>query len=39
MVHLHGLVLRDSQPIKRVGQGVQFINFGGRRRLTGLVLT
>ena len=40
MVHLHALCwLRDSHPNKRVGQRVQFINFGGRGRLTGLVLT
>lgn len=31
--------LGDSHPIKRVGHGVQFINFGGGGRLTGLVLT
>lgn len=31
--------LRQTHPIKCVGHGVQFINFGGGGRLTGLVLT
>lgn len=31
--------LRESHPTKGMGHGVQFIHFGGRERLTGLVLT